>query len=142
MWSTREERAGLRIIKTDKDGNTSEPQFGDPVIKEIAKGVLSVECKDDKNNIFKIIFYENRFEVSCNVKEKGMTWALELKTASGIELPFKSYEANKINANFRDFNYSITCKKGTVKQGSSSDSYIFQFIPSGNKIELLTVNSN
>ena len=140
MWSTREEHAGLRIIKTDKESNISEPQFSDPIIKEISKDVLLVECKDEKNNIFRITFYEDRFEVSCDAKEKGKTWALELKTASGIDLPFKSFEKNKINANFRDFNYTITCKKGTVKQGESSEDYVFRLIPKGNNLELLMVS--
>ena len=136
MWSTRDERAGLRIVKTDKAGNSSEVQFGDPVVKETGKDVLQVECTDDSGNAFKIVFYENRFEVTCKPKEKDFSWALELKTAPGIELPFNSFEANKISATFRDYNYTIACKAGTVKKGDSPEGYIFRLIPAKDKIEM------
>ena len=140
LWSTRNEYAGIRIIKTDKDGNGTEVQFNDPVVKETAKGVLHVDCKDDKDNTFSIIFYEGRIEVLCKPKEKDLSWALEMKSSPRAELPFKSFEKNKINANFRDYNYTITCKTGTVEQAGPSDGYVFRMIPAKNKLSIDFVN--
>lgn len=134
MWSTSDDRAGLRFMKIDKDGDRSEAFFKDPVVKEINKGVLQVVCKDENDNEFYIVFHEDRFEVLCEPKEKDLNWTLELSAVQGVELPFQSFEGNKINASFRDFNYAISCKEGTVNGGKSSDEYVFRLMPSNNKL--------
>lgn len=134
IWSTSDERAGLRIMKVDKNKSRSEILFKDPVVKEISKDVLQVSCKDENENTFNIIFYEDRFEVSCEPQEKGLNWTLELTTANDVELPFLSFETKKINATFRGFDYTITCEKGSIEGGNSSDEFVFRLIPSGNRL--------
>lgn len=134
IWSTSEERAGLRIMKVDKSENRSEILFEDPVVKEISKDVLQVICKDENGNTFNIIFYEDRFEVSCEPQEKGLNWTLELTTANDVELPFLSFETKKINATFRGFDYTIMCEKGFIEGGNSSDEFVFRLIPSRNRL--------
>lgn len=134
IWSTSDERAGLRIMKVDKSKNRSEILFEDPVVKEISKDVLQVICKDENGNTFNIIFYEDRFEVSCEPQEKGLNWTLELTTANDVELPFLSFETKKINATFRGFDYTIMCEKGFIEGGNSSDEFVFRLIPSGNRL--------
>ena len=141
MWSTRDDRAGIRVVTFDKEGNKSEVQFDDPVVRETKKGVLSVDCKDEKNNVFGITFYEDRIEISYRLKEKDCSWGLELTTASGVEHPFKSIETNKIIAEYRDYSYTVNCMEGTVVKGSSSENYIFRLLPSRNKIVLSMNNS-
>ncbi|WP_298649166.1 hypothetical protein [uncultured Proteiniphilum sp.] len=134
IWSTSDERAGLRIMKVDKNKSRSEILFKDPVVKEISKDVLQVSCKDENENTFNIIFYEDRFEVSCEPQEKGLNWILELTTANDVELPFLSFETKKINATFRGFDYTIMCEKGSIEGGNSSDEFVFRLIPSGNRL--------
>lgn len=134
MWSTRDDRAGLRIMETDRDGNRSEVLFSDPVVKEINNDVLQVTCKDEKGNLFSIVFHEDRFEISCKLKEKGTDWALELKTAPDAKLPFLSFEEKSIKASFRDFNYTVKCKEGTISQGTPSDDFVFRLTPSNNTL--------
>lgn len=136
IWSTSDERAGLRIMKVDKSKSRSEILFKDPVVKEIRKDVLQVSCKDEDENTFNITFYEDRFEVSCDPQEKGLSWTLELTTANDVELPFVSIETNKINASFHGFDYTITCEKGSIEGGNSSDDFVFRLIPSGNRLVL------
>lgn len=134
MWSATENRAGLRIMKTDNQGNAEEIVLHDPVVTELAKDVLHVECKDDNGNIFTIVFHENQFTVSCRAKEQNLNWVLELKVAEGKELPFQSIEHNRISAEFRNFNYGITCAEGTVEKGGQAAGYVFRLIPSDNRL--------
>lgn len=133
LWSTTDNRAGLRIMRLDNEGNKTEILLNEPIVTEPAKEVLAVECKDDNGNVFKIVFNEKQFEVSCEAKEKDLNWLLELKTAEGKELPFESIEGNQVQANFRNFKYQITCSKGSVKKSDQSD-YIFQLIPANNAL--------
>lgn len=134
MWSTAEERAGLRFMQIDKEGKSSEVSLNDLQVIETKSGVLQIECKDEHTNSFRILFYEDRFEVTYKPKSKDFTWALELKTAPGSELPFQSIEKNRIEAEFRNYKYAITCKRGSIEKGDSSEAYVFRLIPSGNKI--------
>lgn len=134
MWSTSDERAGLRIMKVDKNKIRSEILFEDPVVKEISKDILQVICKDENENTFNIVFYEDRFEISCELQEKGLNWTLELTTASDVELPFLSFGTKKINASFHDFDYTITCEEGSIERGNLSDEFVFRLIPYGNRL--------
>jgi hypothetical protein len=140
LWSTQHERAGLRIMITDKEGNRSEASFIDPVVKEINNHVLQITCKDEKENLFSIVFYEDCFEIACKPKKKGMDWMLELKTAPEAKLPFLSFEEKSIKASFRNFNYMVNCKEGTIKQGDPSDNVVFRLIPSNNKVVIDCTN--
>lgn len=134
MWSTTKEKAGLRLIQIEKNGRKKEILFNSPVVKEKAKDVLQIINSDDNGNIFIINFHENEFEVSCHPREKDFVWALELKSASVADLPFQSVDIKKVNAEFRNYKYSITCKKGLFKNADKSADYVFQLIPSNNKI--------
>lgn len=140
MWSTNEDRAGLRIMKKDPNGNTSEILLDDPVITEVAQGILQVECTDNNGNQFKIVFREDQFEVTCKPKEKNLEWVLELTTSPNAELPFQSVDDTTIKAQFRGFDYSIVCKNGTVVWGGTSSGYVFSLVPEKNKLVIDCTN--
>ncbi|MFV0420337.1 MAG: hypothetical protein ACK5KT_16625 [Dysgonomonas sp.] len=140
MWSTTDNRAGLRINSIDKDGNKKEILLNDPSVVEIAKDILQVECKDENQNTFKIIFYEDKFEVSCLSSGKELNWVLELNTAQGKELPFTSIEKNRIRGEFMNYKYGITCTEGTVERGNSFDDCVFRLIPVDNKLVIDCTN--
>ena len=129
IWSTSDERAGLSIMKVDETGRRSEILFKDPVVKEISKDVLQVVCEDENENLFTIIFFEDRIEVSCDATK--LSWVLELKVPleKTGHLPFTSFEKSMIHAQFDDFNYRINCKEGTIDKGNNTD-YVFRFVPS------------
>lgn len=133
MWSVNDDRAGLYIKSIDKNGNKKEVLLNEPVVTEIAKDVLQVECKDDNKNVFRIIFHEDLFEVRCEAAEKEFRWVLELKTAEGKELPFRSIGNNRIDAEFMNYKYSITCKVGIVERGIAANS-VFRLIPVNNQL--------
>lgn len=111
MWSEGLDRAGLRIVRLDKDGDKEELTLDHPVVTEIGKDTLVVSAEDSKGHAFKITFYETRFEVAALSKEADFSWALELKAAAGKELPFTVIEDKAVNASFDGFNYVITCEK-------------------------------
>jgi hypothetical protein len=82
------------LYLTDRDGN--HPAVNVPVVSELPDNVLQVEFSTASKQIFRIVFYEDRFEMVCT---KGAAdWSLELKTALDAELPFRSVESNRIEA--------------------------------------------
>ncbi|MFC6195516.1 hypothetical protein ACFP1I_28140 [Dyadobacter subterraneus] len=139
-WSTKTNLAGLRIVKIGADGKAVEIPCGNPVVTEKAANVLQVVCTAPSGEKFQIVFYEDRFEVDCDTKNKNFKWALEFKSAPGIELPFKMISANLIQATSNNnFAYSIVAKTGSFKKGASSDSYVFRIQPINNQ---LVINCN
>jgi hypothetical protein len=125
FWSSRDKKAGLRL--TDKDGN--HPTVNAPVVSELPDNVLQVEFSTASKQIFRIVFYEDCFEIVCT---KGAAdWFLELETIPNAELPFRSVESNQIKASWNGFDYSIIFEKGVVEK---TDNSVFRIKPSKNKI--------
>ena len=140
MWSEGLDRAGLRIVRLDKDGDKEELTLDHPVVTEIGKDTLVVSAEDSKGHAFKITFYETRFEVAALSKEADLSWALELKVAAGKELPFTVIEDKAVNASFDGFNYVITCEKGHIRKPESGSDYVFRIFPSDQEIVIDCTN--
>lgn len=141
MWSEGLDRAGLRIVRLDKDGDKEELTLDHPVVTEIGKDTLVVSAEDSKGHPFKITFYETRFEVAALSKEADLSWALELKVAAGKELPFTVIEDKAVNASFDGFNYVITCEKGHIRKPESGSDYVFRILPSDKEIVINCTNT-
>ena len=141
MWSEGLDRAGLRIVRLDKDGDKEELSLDHPVVTEIGKDTLVVSAEDSKGHAFKITFYETRFEVVALSKEADFSWALELKAAAGKELPFTVIEDKAVNASFDGFNYVITCEKGHIRKPESGSDYVFRIFPSDQEIVIDCTNA-
>ena len=141
MWSEGLDRAGLRIVRLDKDGDKEELSLDHPVVTEIGKDTLVVSAEDSKGHAFKITFYETRFEVAALSKEADFSWALELKAAAGKELPFTVIEDKAVNASFDGFNYVITCEKGHIRKPESGSDYVFRIFPSYQEIVIDCTNA-
>ena len=141
MWSEGLDRAGLRIVRLDKDGDKEELTLDHPVVTEIGKDTLVVSAEDSKGHAFKITFYETRFEVVALSKEADFSWALELKAAAGKELPFTVIEDKAVNASFDGFNDVITCEKGHIRKPESGSDYVFRMFPSDQEIVIDCTNA-
>ncbi|MDR2847495.1 MAG: hypothetical protein LBV39_00155 [Bacteroidales bacterium] len=126
-WSNADTRAGLHIV--DAQGNN--PVVETPVVSELPENVLQVEFADADGQLFRIVFYEGRFEVSRTKTTKDDAWALELKTASNAELPFRQVSGKQINATFHDFDYSLELKEGSAEVTQKS---ALRLIPENNRI--------
>ncbi|MDR0609936.1 MAG: hypothetical protein LBG58_07495 [Planctomycetaceae bacterium] len=125
LWSSKDKKAGLRL--TDKDGN--RPAVNAPVVSELPDNVLQVEFSTVSKQTFRIVFYEDRFEMVCT--KGGTDWFLELETAPNAELPFCSVENNQIKASLNGVDYSVIFEKGLVEK---TDNSLFRIKPDKGKI--------
>lgn len=139
-WSTVDQKAGLRIMQLT-DGTKTEVLLDDPIVTEPSKDVLQVICSDEKGNKFTLVFKEGQFEVSCQTSDSGFDWVLELTTAPGAELPFRSVQGNKAEAEFNNFNYSIRCKEGEFAETDPSSGSVFRLVPANNTLVIDCTNS-
>lgn len=139
-WSTVDQKAGLRIMQLT-DGTKTEVLLNDPIVTELSKDVLQVICSDEKGNEFTLVFNEGQFEVSCQTSDSGFDWVLELTTAPGAELPFRSVQGNKAEAEFNNFNYSIRCKEGEFAETDPSSGSVFRLVPANNTLVIDCTNS-
>ncbi|MCL1821873.1 MAG: hypothetical protein FWG22_03520 [Prolixibacteraceae bacterium] len=133
LWSTRESFAGLYIMRVDAAGNAAPLSFNDPDVTPLDNNALRVNFNTAEEESFTIIFYEDRFEISCNAYDKNFAWILELKTAPEKETPFTSFGANEIKAQWKGFNYGLSCKTGQIEKTGQNGS-VCRFFPSANKI--------
>lgn len=134
LWSTPDQLAGLRLMRETTLGNWEEVKLGNPIVTEVAANELQVECIGNFKEKYRMIFYEDRFEISCPEQESAISWMLELRTAPGKALPFQSMNDRQINATLNGFSYSIICKAGKVETPVKPASYIFRLIPANNKL--------
>lgn len=134
-WSTPNDKIGLRIVRLDKNGKKTELVLTDPIVSEPSKTVLKVASKDKCGNNFIFTFSEDKIDITCKAIEKDFDWALELRVPQDRtdRLPFKQFDKNSIQSEFRGFSYNITCKKGNVIKGNNTD-YVLRLVPSGNKL--------
>ena len=79
--------------------------------------------------------------MSCKATGKKLDWALELKVPQERigQLPFKNFGKSSIQSEFRGFDYTITCKKGSIVKGNNTD-YVLRFVPSGNGLVINCAN--
>lgn len=141
MWSEGMDRAGLRIVRLDKEGGKEKLSLDKPVVSEVGQDALVVSAEDSKGHPFKITFEESRFEVVSLSKDADFSWALELKVATGKELPFTAIEERAVNASFDGFDYVIACEKGHINQPASGADYVFRIFPSNNEIRIDCTNA-
>lgn len=134
-WSTPDDKIGLRVVKLDKNGKKTELVLTDPIVSEPSKTVLKVTSKDMNGNNFIFTFSEDNIDITCKATEKDFDWALELRVPQDRtdRLPFKQFEKNSIHSEFRGYTYNITCKKGNIMKGNTTD-YVLRLVPSGNKL--------
>lgn len=140
MWSEGMDRAGLRIVQLDKNGGKEELSLGNPEVMEVGKDTLVVSAEDSKGRLFKISFYETRFEVASVSEDADFSWALELRVAEGKELPFAAIEDQALNANFGGFNYQVVCDKGHIRKPEPGSDYVFRMFPSDKEIIINCTN--
>ncbi|MDR1957648.1 MAG: hypothetical protein LBQ54_01130 [Planctomycetaceae bacterium] len=109
--------------------------LGNPVVTKIGNDALQIETATQAGESFRIIFREDSFEVINSGKE--CVWGLELKTASGIKLPFVSIENQKIQAKFDGFEYTVKILEGSFeKPAENNKDYVFRIRPANGKIRL------
>lgn len=139
LWSDSKTLAGLRFKRIDSKGYKEELLLGNPKVTELPKNVLQVECKAETGEVFRILFYEDRFEITSKPVNDGSTWLLELNIAQGAELPFTQVDKKVLKAKLKDFDYKILCKNGEVRK--IGDAGCYQLLPSNNSLVVDCVNN-
>lgn len=136
MWSKGEDRAGLSLVRTDRDGHAEELRLDSPEVKERGRSVLEVRGNDQYGDTFRITLHDDRIEVSSPDADKDVAWALQLHAAPGTELPFTDVGGKSANAVFRGHSYSVTCSEGRFEKAAEGDSHVLRIIPDNGKITI------
>lgn len=136
MWSKGEDRAGLTLVRTDRDGQAEELRLDSPEVKERGRSVLEVRGNDQYGDTFRITLHDDRIEVSSPDADKDVAWALQLHAAPGTELPFTDVGGKSANAVFRGHSYSVTCSEGRFEKAAEGDSHVLRIIPDNGKITI------
>ena len=134
MWSTREQLAGLRVMRRTADGSLAPAQGGTPAVTEKGKGKLLVEWPMDDGRQLTILLSEEGMEIAA--PGKGPDWMLELTAAPGAALPFTAFGAKRVTAAQKGFAYAFDCTKGTIATDGTSAGSIFVLYPSDGKLSL------
>jgi hypothetical protein len=135
-WSKQGSIAGLRLVQLLPNGTTQEITSQRFTVKEAEGNQLIITWQLPSGQKFSLHFYEDRFEVACQLEGKSFRWALELTAAAGIQLPFTGITPTLIDATQDGFAYHITCKKGHFEKATASAPYILRVMPDGGKIAL------
>lgn len=136
MWSKGEDRAGLSLVRTCRDGQAEELRLDSPEVKERGRSVLEVRGNDQYGDTFRITLHDDRIEVSSPDAGKDVAWALQLHAAPGTELPFTDVGGKSANAVFRGHSYSVTCSEGRFEKAAEGDSHVLRIIPDNGKITI------
>ncbi|MEG1885376.1 MAG: hypothetical protein RR182_03735 [Alistipes sp.] len=133
LWSTRAQMAGLRVVKIAPTGESVELPLRNPVVEELGDKVLRVTCDSESGTTFTFLFREDQFEIRCDCPQ-ALTWALELQTATGIELPFTEINRQTIRARQDGIDYAVGCHKGSFQSSEDPSKFIFRILPTKNRI--------
>ena len=139
-WSTEKDLAGIRIVQFDKSGKAAVVKSGAPAVKALPRNRLEVEWKDLRGNTFRFTFSEDHFDISCRPVSKGFKWALELHTAPGVVLPFRTIGQQQIEATADNFSYSLYCTKGHIEKGPQDKQYVFRLYPDNDILRIACTN--
>ncbi|MFV0507301.1 MAG: hypothetical protein ACK5L5_11485 [Bacteroidales bacterium] len=134
FWSTPEDKIGLRIVQMKESGKKKNVMLYNPIVTELSKTTLQIESTDEVGNKFTIKLHEDCIELLCKESTADFNWVLELKVPQERKerLPFGALEGSVLKANFKNFDYKVSCKKGSLKKGG--DDCVFQLIPDGNEL--------
>lgn len=130
LWSDKSHLAGIRILQKDADGTMKEVICEKVEVKELSGNVLEAAWQTDGATSFRILFYEDRFEVVSSGNKK---WLMEYTVAPGKQLPFTEINKQTVKARYNNFNYRIRCSAGNIKKGETSTS-VFTIVPTANRI--------
>ena len=135
IWSTPEERAGLRLVSLQDDGSAQPISVISHTCQQIDKSKLLVACETAYGQ-FKLTLKEEEFTVTCT-SSTPIQWAMEFSAAKGAKLPFTRIEDQSIHATHRGYDYLIKLKQGSFESMSSECSR-WRILP--NKRNTITIS--
>ena len=92
MWSTREQLAGLRVVRRNADGSLAQAHGGTPAVTEKSKGKLLVEWPMDDGRKLTILLSEEGME--CSVAVHGVRGKADRRSPKRVRLRIRLYEGH------------------------------------------------
>lgn len=133
IWSKPGNIAGLRLMAV-VDGKEVQLKGGDPVFTNTGKSSMHI--------FWPLTTIDGSLEIDLTEKQlkiklKGKTtpnWFLDLNTAPGAELPFKTIATNQLNCRFEKADYAIKPIKGTFSKPKNGS--VWRLNPQLNEVVL------
>ena len=127
LWSTKKEKAGLRLVSFKADGTSKEIPVKSHECVETGKDALTVFCNTDYGK-FELLFNEDAMTVSFAPVSgsESLEWALEFTAVKTDDLPFTKMSDKTVSASHRGYDYDVNLLEGkfSSKDSSFADWYI------------------
>lgn len=118
LWSTSDERAGLRLVALQGESGTEEIPVFSHSFRQTAADQLVVDQKTPYGT-FTLTLNEDNITCSLRAKKK-VNWAMEFTAAPKASLPFDELSAQEMRATWKGHPYAFHLQKGSFKTASSS----------------------
>ncbi len=136
MWSGPEHTAGLRVKTGTKKNGLQEASAGNPTVEEKGKDLLVRMPLNGGTAALSVLFREDGIEMTCDSRQKGFMWEMELTADAAAELPFVSFSDNIIKARLGEFYYDVPCSAPIEDCRQEEGGAVFRIKPVGNKVIL------
>ena len=134
IWSTSDERAGLRVVELMEDGSTRTVPVTSHSCRQSGPGELSVSCETPYGPL-ELLLAEEGFSAFFKPSPK-VRWAFEFSAAKDAPLPFTKIEERSISAVHRGYGYSIRLKKGAFEV-TAPDCSRWRILPEKGKVAVI-----
>ena len=118
LWSTSNERAGLRLVALQGESGTEEIPVFSHSFRQTAADQLVVDQKTPYGT-FTLTLNEDNITCSLRAKKK-VNWAMEFTAAPKASLPFDELSAQEMRATWKGHPYAFHLQKGSFETASSS----------------------
>ena len=118
LWSTSDERAGLRLVALQGESGTEEIPVFSHSFRQTAADQLVVDQKTPYGT-FTLTLNEDNITCSLCAKKK-VNWAMEFTAAPKASLPFDELSAQEMRATWKGHPYAFHLQKGSFETASSS----------------------
>lgn len=125
VWSNDSVRGSMRFYRVMPDGLSSELAFGKPAIFNDGKTLTVTVPVIGENAEMVIMLNEDKADFSLRSvgggkEEIPFKWYAAIEHAPGAELPFGKVAANKVDAIYKGYAYSVGVHNAVFADGSTS----------------------
>lgn len=136
LWSTKKEKAGLRLVAVKEDGTAKEISVKSHEFVESGENALTVNCNTAYGQ-FSLLFEEDAMTVAFSPADgaESLDWALEFTAVKKDDLPFTKMSDKVISASHRGYDYDVNLIEGKFVQ-KDSDFAKWHIVPQDNRLVL------
>ncbi len=134
MWSGAQCTAGLRVKTGTPKGGLKEVSAGVPAVEEKGGELVVRTSLNGGEAMLTVWFREDEIEITCESRQKGFVWEMELTADPTAELPFVSFDDNIINARLGEFYYDVPCSAPIEDCRLQEGDAVFRIKPWGKEV--------